>query len=108
LNSSLESSGTRVIHILFLKFLEDKSRRFKINFDLQPDFLIQPKAHGLLHMECEFNRTPYKRRLENYSAHEQLTASIHDTAKKVLRRHLHDEVRKNLKTPSEVLKSLQY
>jgi hypothetical protein len=24
-------------------------------------------------MECEFNRTPYKRRLDNYSAHEHLT-----------------------------------
>jgi hypothetical protein len=27
-------------------------------------------------MECEFNRTPYKRRLENYSGHEHLTASM--------------------------------
>jgi hypothetical protein len=27
-------------------------------------------------MECEFNRTPYKRRLDNYSGHENLTASM--------------------------------
>jgi hypothetical protein len=27
-------------------------------------------------MECEFNLTLYKRRLENYSGHEHLTASI--------------------------------
>jgi hypothetical protein len=26
-------------------------------------------------MECEFNRTPYKRRLDNYSGPEHLTAS---------------------------------
>jgi hypothetical protein len=26
-------------------------------------------------MECEFHCTPYKRRLENYSGHEHLTAS---------------------------------
>jgi hypothetical protein len=26
-------------------------------------------------MECKFNRTPYKRRLDNYSGHEHLTAS---------------------------------
>jgi hypothetical protein len=25
-------------------------------------------------MECGFNRTPYKRRLDNYSGHEHLTA----------------------------------
>jgi hypothetical protein len=27
-------------------------------------------------MECEFNRTAYKRRLDNYSEHEHLTASM--------------------------------
>jgi hypothetical protein len=27
-------------------------------------------------MECEFNRTPYKRRLDNYSGHEQLPTSM--------------------------------
>jgi hypothetical protein len=27
-------------------------------------------------MECEFNRTPYKRRLDNYSRHEHLAASM--------------------------------
>jgi hypothetical protein len=26
-------------------------------------------------MECEFNRTPYKRRFDNYLGHEHLTAS---------------------------------
>jgi hypothetical protein len=26
-------------------------------------------------MQCEFNRTPYKRRLDNYSGHEHLIAS---------------------------------
>jgi hypothetical protein len=26
--------------------------------------MSQPKAQGLLHMECEFNRTPYKRSLD--------------------------------------------
>jgi hypothetical protein len=27
-------------------------------------------------MECKFNRTPYKRSLDNYSLHEHLTASM--------------------------------
>jgi hypothetical protein len=27
-------------------------------------------------MDCEFNRTPYKRRLDNFSGHEHLTASM--------------------------------
>jgi hypothetical protein len=27
-------------------------------------------------MECEFNRIPYKRRLDNYSGYEHLTASM--------------------------------
>jgi hypothetical protein len=27
-------------------------------------------------MECKFNRTPYKRTLDNYSGHEHLTASM--------------------------------
>jgi hypothetical protein len=27
-------------------------------------------------MECELNRNPYKKRLDNYSGHEHLTASM--------------------------------
>jgi hypothetical protein len=38
--------------------------------------MSQPKAQGLLHMECEFSHNPYKRRLDNYSGHEHLTASM--------------------------------
>jgi hypothetical protein len=57
-------------------------------------------------MECEFNRTSCKRRLDNYSGHEHLTASTQP--KEVLGRHLQDEVRENSKTPSEVLRRLQY
>jgi hypothetical protein len=60
---------------LIFKFLEDKSIRFKI-IDPQPDSLIQPKAWGPLHMECEFHRTPYKRRLDKYSGHEHLIDSM--------------------------------
>jgi hypothetical protein len=48
-------------------------------------------------MECEFNRTPYKRRLDRL-----------DTDKEVLGRHLQDGVWENSKTPSKVLGSLQY
>jgi hypothetical protein len=40
-------------------------------------------------MECEFNHTPYKRRLENYSGHATLSL---DVAKEVVGRHLQDEV----------------
>jgi hypothetical protein len=51
-------------------------------------------------MECEFNLTPYKRRLDNYSGHEHLTASM------LSRKY--SEVWENSKMPSEVLGSLQY
>jgi hypothetical protein len=34
--------------------------------------MSQPKAQGLLHIECEFNHTPYKTRLDNYSGYEHL------------------------------------
>jgi hypothetical protein len=57
-------------------------------------------------MECEFNRTPYKRRLDNYSGHEHLTTSTQPS--KYSESTLQDEVQKNLKTPSEVLGRLQY
>jgi hypothetical protein len=53
----------------------------------------------------EFNRTPYKRRLDNYSGHEPY--SLH-AAKEVLGRHLQDRVWENSKMPLEVLGSLQY
>jgi hypothetical protein len=53
-------------------------------------------------LECEFNRTQYKRRLDNDSGHEHLTASI---LKEVLGRYFQDE---NSKTPLEVFRSLQY
>jgi hypothetical protein len=60
----------------FSNFLEDKDRRFKTNFDPQPNSSSQPKARGLLHMKCEFNLTPYKRRLEDYSGYEHFKASM--------------------------------
>jgi hypothetical protein len=60
----------------FSNLLEDKDRRFKTNLTLSLILRCQPKAQRLLHTECEFNRTPYKRRLDNYSGHEHLTASM--------------------------------
>jgi hypothetical protein len=57
-------------------------------------------------MECEFNRTPYKRRLQNCMG-ARAPHSL-DVAKKILGRHLQDEVWKNSKTHSEVLGRLQY
>jgi hypothetical protein len=56
-------------------------------------------------MECEFNRTPYKRRLGNYSRPEHLTAS---TEPRKYGGYLHDEVQENLKMPLEVHGRLQY
>jgi hypothetical protein len=55
-------------------------------------------------MEYDFHRTPYKRRLKTIRG--MSTHSL-EAAKKVLKRHLQDEVLKN-STTSEVLKSLQY
>jgi hypothetical protein len=39
-------------------------------------FFDSTQDSGLLHMECEFNRTPCKRILENYSGYKHLTASM--------------------------------
>jgi hypothetical protein len=56
-------------------------------------------------MECAFHRTRYKRKLEDYSR-------LEHTASRQPRKYSKDtfkmEFRKNLKTPSEVLGSLQY
>jgi hypothetical protein len=57
-------------------------------------------------MECEFNRTPYKRRLDNYPGHEHLTASMQPM--KYSEETFNMEYGKNSKTPSEVRGSLQY
>jgi hypothetical protein len=59
----------------FSNLLEDKDKRLKIKLTLSLIFTSQHKTRGLLHMECEFNRTPCKRRPDNYSGHEHLTAS---------------------------------
>jgi hypothetical protein len=75
LDSSLGAAGHVSSTTYFSKFLEDKDRRFRANLT-QPDSTSQPKARGLLHMECEFNHTKYKRRLDNYSRHEHLTISM--------------------------------
>jgi hypothetical protein len=75
LNSRLRGCGTRVISDLFFQnLLEDKDRRLETTLTLSLILWVNLKLRGLLHMECEFNRTPYKR-LDNYSEHEHLTAS---------------------------------
>jgi hypothetical protein len=57
-------------------------------------------------MNCEFNRTPCKRRFDNYSGHEHLTASMQ--SRKYSKDTFKDGVRDNSRTSSEVLGSLQY
>jgi hypothetical protein len=56
-------------------------------------------------MECEFNRTPYKRRLDNYLGHEHLTASIQPSTRKTPLRwssgELEDAIR-STRTPAEL------
>jgi hypothetical protein len=56
-------------------------------------------------MECEFNRTPYKRRLGNYSGHEHLTASMQQ---RKYGGYLQNEVMENSKMPLEVHRHQQY
>jgi hypothetical protein len=46
--------------IYFSNLLEYKDKRLKIKLTLKSDSTSQPKARRLLHMEYEFNRTPYK------------------------------------------------
>jgi hypothetical protein len=77
---------------------------FKTNLIMSLIFRVNLTLGGLFHMECEFYRTPYKkRRFDNYSRHEHL-----DAAKEVLRRRVQDRVWKNSKTLSKVLGSLQH
>jgi hypothetical protein len=43
-----------------------QDRRFRIKIDPQLESATQPKARGLLHMECDFATTlPYKSRLQD-------------------------------------------
>jgi hypothetical protein len=58
-----EAAGHVSSATYFSNLLEHKDRRLKIEIDPQPDSTSQPKARGLLHMDCEFNRTPYKKDL---------------------------------------------
>jgi hypothetical protein len=43
--------GVAMLHPSF-KFFQD--RRFRIKTDPPPESVTQPKARGLLHMECDF------------------------------------------------------
>jgi hypothetical protein len=51
-------------HVLLLTYfsnlLKDKDRRLKIKLTLSLILRVNLRLGGLLHMECEFNRTPYK------------------------------------------------
>jgi hypothetical protein len=68
--------GTRVISDYFSNLLKDKDRRFKANLTLGLILRFNLRLRRLHHMECKFNRTLYKRRLDNYSGHEHLIASM--------------------------------
>jgi hypothetical protein len=73
-DSRLGAAGHVSSTAYFLNFLEDTERRFKTNLTLNLIIRFNLRL-GLLDMECEFNHTPYKRKLENYSGHEHLTTS---------------------------------
>jgi hypothetical protein len=62
---------TRVIDGLLFNFFEEKDRIFKTNLTLSLILWF-----NLWFGDCKFNRTPYKRRLENYSGYEHLTAMM--------------------------------
>jgi hypothetical protein len=62
LDSRIGGCGTQVISDLFFKYARRQRHKTQDLIDPQLVSASQPKAWGLLHMECEFNRTPYKRR----------------------------------------------
>ena len=53
--------GCRTVSSAIYFFKEDKGEKIKDWFDFQPDSTIQPKARGILYMECDFHRIPYKK-----------------------------------------------
>ena len=57
ITQSSQGSGADRLHPR-VSFFKTEERRFKIQ-DPQPDSSIQPKARGLLHMECDFIALPY-------------------------------------------------
>ena len=65
--------------------------------DPQPDSSIQPKARRLLHMECDFHRTPY---MKIISEDWNLLGQEHHAASKQLEKYS--------KMTPEVLRSLQF
>jgi hypothetical protein len=71
LDSRLEAATT-----YFSNLLEDKDRRLKIKLTLSLILRVNLRLGSYSILECEFNCTPYKRRLDNYSGHEHLTVSM--------------------------------
>jgi hypothetical protein len=91
LDSRLGGYGTCAINGLFFEFIwRIKTGRFKTNLTVNP-ILQDRKIRRLLHMECNFYRTPYKRRLLGVLAPRSL-----ETAKEVLGRYLQDGVPEEL------------
>ena len=77
--------GTCVIYDLFFKSIG----RQNDYFDPQPDSSIQPKAQGLLHMECDFHRTPYMRIISKDLESTQARAPHNlEASRKVLRKDI--------------------
>jgi hypothetical protein len=58
LDSRLGGCETRGIDYLFFKSTRRIKRKDSRLFDPQLDSLIQPKALGLLHMECDYSSHP--------------------------------------------------
>jgi hypothetical protein len=60
----------------FSNLLKDKDRRLKTKLTLSLILLVNLRIGGYSIWNAKFNRTPYKRRLYNYSGHEHLTVSM--------------------------------
>ena len=73
--------GTCHQRLVFQKYLKDNGFKFKIQrWTLSLNSSIQPKARGLLHMECDCSSHPiyedYFSRLQDYSSKEHHAASV--------------------------------
>jgi hypothetical protein len=84
-----EATGHVSSATYFSNLLEDKDRKFKIKLTLSLILRVNLRLGGLLHMECEFNRTPYR---EDWTTTRGMSTSQPRRSQRSTRKTFQDEV----------------